>query len=120
MKPRMFELAKKLSLKSTSKFKLGCVIANKNRIVCVGHNFMEKTHPKVPSIWKTLHAELHALIGTSSLDTKGCVAYVYRETKDGQLANAKPCPMCEAALRQAGVKKVYYTDIDGYKEYVLC
>lgn len=114
-----FALAKKLSQKSTSKFKLGCVIANKSRVVCLGHNFMEKTHPKVPSIWKTLHAELHALIGTSYVDTKGCTAYIYRETKDGKPANSKPCPMCENALRLAGIKNVYYTDYDGYKKLIL-
>jgi len=110
----MMEVAKKLSKKSTSKFKLGCVIANKNKIVCVGHNHMEKTHPKVKSQWHTLHAELHALIGTSEVDTKGCVAYVYRETKDGKPANSRPCPMCESALRMSGIKRVYYTDECGY------
>ena len=119
MKPRMFELAKKLSQKSTSRFKLGCVIANKNKVISLGYNSMDKTHPKVPSVWKMLHAELHALIGNSYNDTKGCVAYIYRETKDGKLANAKPCQMCEDALRLAGLRKVFYSDLEGFKEYKL-
>jgi deoxycytidylate deaminase len=70
---------------------------------------MDKSHPKTLDPWKTIHAEFHALIGLSKGDSKGCVAYVYRETKDGKPANAKPCRTCEKALKLAGIKKVYYT-----------
>jgi deoxycytidylate deaminase len=115
----MFELAKKVSYKSPSRYKLGCVIVNKKQIVALGFNDMAKTHPKVPLRHKTLHAELHALIGTSWRDTKGCTAYVYREDRTGKKANAKPCPMCELALRQAGIKFVYYTHEDGPKAMAL-
>jgi len=115
MKLKMFELAKKVSQKSPSKFKLGCIIVNKSRMITFGFNDMTKTHPKVPSKWNTLHAELHAIIGTNYEDLKGCTAYIYRETKDGKLANAKPCPMCEEALRLSGIKKVFYTHETGYK-----
>ena len=119
MNLRMFDLAKRVSLKSSSKFKLGCVIVNKKQIVTLGHNDMNKTHPKVPSIWKTLHAEIHALIGVPYNKTRGCIAYVYRETYDGIPANSKPCEMCEAALRLAGIKKVYYTCDGKYMEMEL-
>lgn len=109
MKPKMFELAKKLSYRSPSKFKLGCVIADKNKIVSMGFNDMNKSHPKTLDPWKTLHAEVHALIGLPRDFTKGCNAYVYRETKDGKRANSKPCESCQMALKLAGIKKVYYT-----------
>lgn len=113
MKPRMFEIAKKISYKSPSRFKLGCIIVNKNRLIGMGHNDMSKTHPKVPLRYKTLHAELHALLGLDYHETKGCVVYVYREDRSGKQVNAKPCPMCELALRQAGIKRVYYTHDSG-------
>lgn len=109
MKPKMFELARKLSYRSPSRFKLGCVIADKNRVVGVGFNDMGKSHPKTLDPWKTLHAEVHALIGLDIDCSKGCNAYVYRETRDGRPANAKPCNGCKTALKLAGIKKVYYT-----------
>lgn len=115
----MFQLARQMSLRSTSQFRLGCVIVDKNKVVAKGWNDMNKTHPKTPDPWKTLHAEIHAIIGVSAKDLKGCVAYVYRETKNGDIASSKPCPVCEKALAKAGIKRVYYTDSTGFKEYKL-
>lgn len=109
MKPKMFQLAQRISQKSPSRFKLGCIIAKRNKVITVGFNNMDKSHPKTKDPWKNIHAEFHALIGLSKNDSKGCTAYVYRETKDGKTANAKPCQTCEAALKLAGIKKVYYT-----------
>lgn len=109
MKHRHFELAKKLSKKSDHpKFQMGCVIVSKNRIVGVGFNQM-KTHTKSTHAFKTLHAEISALIGNTYEDLRNCSIYVYRETKDGKPAMAKPCPTCELALREAGIKNVYYS-----------
>ena len=42
--------------------------------------------------------------------------YVYRETKGGRKALAKPCAACTKALRDLGIKKVCYTTNDGYCE----
>ena len=109
MKPKMFEIAKKLSHRSPSKFKHGCVISDKRKIIGVGFNDMNKTYPKTLDPWKTLHAEVHALIGLDRSLTKGSTAYVYRETKDGKPANSKPCESCKLALQLAGIRKVYYT-----------
>lgn len=70
-------------------------------------NIMEK-----PS--KT-HAELSLWRKIRYLDTdfSKIWIYVYRETKDGKMALAKPCPACEAALRDLGIKKVCYTTNQG-------
>jgi len=78
---------------------------------------MNKTHPKTPDPFNTLHAEIHALLGIPKDKLKGCDAYVYRETKDGVTANSKPCPICQKALAKVGIKRVFYTDVDGFKEY---
>lgn len=58
----------------------------------------------------THHAEIRAMgkIG----DPKGATVYVARTDARGQWANAKPCPGCEAAMRKAGVKRVWYTESD--------
>lgn len=109
MKLRYFDLAKKLAVKSDhAKYQLGCVIVSKNKVLSLGFNQL-KTHSKSPHKWKTLHAEIDALLGNSFEDLKGCEAYVYRQTKDGCRAMAKPCPVCELALKKAGIKKVYFT-----------
>ena len=39
----------------------------------------------------------------------GSIVVVARVTNDGQLAMAKPCPHCEAALRNKRVKRVFYS-----------
>lgn len=111
---RMFHLARKMAKKSKSSHKLGCVIANRNKVISVGHNDMSKTHPKSNSPFRTLHAEVDALIGLSYLETAGCTAYVFREFKDGRYAMAKPCKACELALIKAGIKRVCYTTDNGW------
>lgn len=119
MKPRYFDLAKKLSVKSTHpKHQLGCVIVNKNRIVGVGFNKF-KTHTRSNHAFQMLHAEVDALIGQDRSVLRGCDVYVYRETKDGQPAMSKPCQACELALRDAGIKTVYYTTEGGFETFRL-
>lgn len=109
MKNKYFELAKKLSYKSSHpKHKLGCVIVNKNKIVSLGFNKI-KTHPKSTARYNMLHAEIDALLGNSLNELKGSVAYVFRADKHGLEAMAKPCIECEKALREVGVCQVYYT-----------
>lgn len=114
MKTRYFDLAKKMARKSPSKFKLGCVIVKKNKVISVGFNDMTKTHPQSNSSFNTLHAEVDALIGLDFDITKDCDVYVFREHKDGRLALAKPCPTCMMALRKAGIRNIYHTIDDGY------
>jgi pyrimidine deaminase RibD-like protein len=114
---KMFELARKLAHKSSSYHKLGCVIAYRSKVVSVGFNDMGKTHPKANSRFKTLHAEVDALIRLE--DAAGCDAYVYREFKNGRKAMAKSCPACELALRKAGVKRIFYTTDGGWDMLVL-
>lgn len=114
---RFFELARKLALKSPSYHKLGCVIAHRNKVLSVGFNDMSKTHPKANSPFKTLHAEIDALIGLQRAD--GCDAYVYRELKDGTFAMAKSCAACELALRKIGIKRIFYTTNNGWDVMVL-
>lgn len=119
MKHRYFDLAKKLSVKSTHpKHQLGCVLVNKNRIVGVGFNKF-KTHTKSNHAFQMLHAEVDALLGQDRSVLKGCDAYVYRETKDGQPAMSKPCQACELALRDAGIRNVYYTTDGGFEAFRL-
>jgi deoxycytidylate deaminase len=112
---KFFEIAKKLSYKSTSHFKLGCCIANKNKLINVGYNDMKKTHPKSTTYDNYIHAELSALIGCSFKETRGATVYLYRETKDQKLATSRSCSHCYQLLKLAGIKKLAYSTPSGFK-----
>jgi deoxycytidylate deaminase len=116
MKTKFFDMAKKIRVKSDHwQHHLGCVIVKKNRIVSVGFNKL-KTHPKSPHKYNSLHAEIDALIKASPEDLDGAHAYVYREKRNGQLGNARPCSSCFSALQEANIKVIYYSSESGYQE----
>lgn len=118
-KNKFFDLARKLSKKSTYCHQLGAVVAKKNKVVGLGFNNPYKTHPKSNNRFKTIHAELDAILGLAKEDLVGSTIYVYREHKDGSPANSKPCQYCQMLIKQAGIKKVCYTDAGQYKEYIV-
>jgi tRNA(Arg) A34 adenosine deaminase TadA len=108
-KQKFFDLAARISRKSPSIPKLGCVIVKKNAVLSAGFNNKNKTHTRSNHPFKTLHSEIHALLGLDFKDTQGAVAYVYREIADGTPAMSRPCPSCMMALKIAGIKRVFYT-----------
>lgn len=65
------------------------------------------------------HAEFSTILGLSREDLKDSTIYVYREQKCGKLAIAKPCESCYNMLLEVGVKRIYYTDYECYKEEIL-
>lgn len=108
-------LATKLSKKSdhhTHKF--GAVIAYKNDIISHGWNKL-KTHPKSTHPWKHIHAEMDAIF-KAGIKARGASLYVTRVNNNGHLNNAKPCPYCMAMIVASGIKKVFYTDNNEWKE----
>jgi tRNA(Arg) A34 adenosine deaminase TadA len=119
MKLRFFDLARKVSYRSTSKYKLGTVIVNKNIIHSFGWNDMRKTHPLAKTYGNFLHSEIHSLIGVPYEHTKGSHAYIYREDLNGVMKNSRPCPICLEALALAGIKKIFYTTQNGFREEIL-
>lgn len=119
MKNKYFKLAKKLSFKSDYCHQLGAVVVKKNKVLGIGFNKPHKTSPKSLHPFKTVHAELDAILDCNRKAVKGSVIYVYREFKDGTPANSKPCQYCEIMLKRAGIKKVFYTDNGQYKEIAL-
>ncbi len=112
-----FELARRLSKKSDHpQYKMGCVIVKGKRVVGMGYNQL-KSHPKSPHKWKTIHAEFHATLGADLAELRGATAFVYREKKNGDLANAMPCKSCQSMLDNLGIKEVYYTYQNSFKCY---
>jgi tRNA(Arg) A34 adenosine deaminase TadA len=116
----MIEVAVAVARTSNSdNYKIGCVVVNsRGGIISTGVNSLTKTHP-IQAMWARkggeparvfLHAEIHALIRCRETPY---ALYVARVTRGGKLGLSKPCPVCSLAIKEAGVKKVYYTDVDG-------
>jgi len=92
----------------------------KGRLISVGHNQYNKSHPLQKSYAQRvnleckdkLHAEIQCLIRSGDK-----VAYrltVERYLKDSTMAMAKPCPICQEAIKDFGVKIVEYTTENGW------
>lgn len=124
MNKSLINYARFLSCKSDLRFKLGAVIFKKNCFISSGYN-QRKTAPflyfkkykwllrKTGKKQITLHAEMNAIIRARRFNTNGASIIVYRETKDGKMANAMPCSFCLVLLKEFGFRKVYFTTKNG-------
>lgn len=128
---RYFAIAKRNSAKSTfvrrnksgnDRVMIGAAIVKGNYVISEGFN-KNKTHPfqsmhnartMCISPNPNIHAEVDALIYSRYSDLSGCEIFVYRAMVDGTIANCRPCKACVNALKDAGVKHVYYTTDKGY------
>lgn len=133
---KMFNEAKKEAEKSTfNRFHVGCVITYKGHIIGRGFN-SAKSHPRQKlynnryrdfniangqCINHAVHAEMSALNSISyttgiQIDWSKVKVFVYRicPGKKRGYGCSKPCPACMAAIRELGIKKICYTDDDGY------
>ena len=116
---RYIEFAKRVAEQSNyGKFRHGAVLVkgssvrsvscNKHRHCSFGARFRKEGDGEA-----TLHAELGAILGIERSTTQGSDVYVARINKEGKARISKPCPMCEAAMRHVGVRRVYYTNEHG-------
>lgn len=114
--------------------RLGCVIVYKGKILSVGYNLQDKTNPlqkkfnqyrefdpNASGCKNSIHAECHALLKIKDLDIdwRKSNVFVWRIKKDGTRGMARPCPACEAMLKNQGISRVYYSTDNGwgYEEY---
>lgn len=104
---------------STQRHKHGAVIVKGGNVISVGVN----RHKNNPAIFgdtaqasllrrSSVHAEVAAIKAASSggrVNLSGAVIYVARVNNSGEQMMSKPCDDCQQRLREAGIKKVYYT-----------
>ena len=97
--------------------KVGCVITDKRgNVLSEGMN-SNKSHPIQARFAKLvgkeekifLHAEISALVKCRG---EPHTIYIARVTQAGHMGRAKPCTICEEAIRQSGIEFVVYTDDD--------
>ena len=104
---------------------VGCVAVYQGQVIGLGCN-CNKTHPiqkkynryRKPSdsMLPKLHAEISCLNQIKHLDINFSKVklYIYRIRKDQPFGMAHPCPSCMAAIRDLGVRNIFYTTNDGY------
>lgn len=123
---KYFKKAKRVaSVSDYHKFHIGCVAVYRRQVIGVGFN-CNKTHPaqKLYNQYRyqsmndlpKLHAEISCLNQIKNLDVNPAKVklYIYRIRKDQPCGMSRPCPSCMAAIKDFGIKDIYYTTNDGY------
>lgn len=105
-----------MAQKSSCRHQLGAVLVKGNKIISLGFNKAKTSIRRSSHPFNSIHSEMDALASALPFEIVGSTIYIYRELRNGQLANAKPCCYCEKVLKLAGVKKVCYTIDNSYKE----
>ena len=132
---RYFSKAKDVAnISDFYKTHVGCVAIYHGRIIGIGCN-TNKTHPMQKRYNKLreskddsntnfepkLHAEMNCLSQLKNLDINFSKVklYIYRVRKDQPFGMARPCPSCMAAIKDLGIRDIYYTTDNGYSyEYL--
>jgi deoxycytidylate deaminase len=112
---KFLKLARVVSMHSSYRIRMGCVIVEHGKPIAIGFN-VEKSSPKTFKKQATIHAEIDA-ITTCKCDVRGAIIYVYREHKNGLPAMARPCANCMAILAERGIKRMIYS-INTYPYYI--
>lgn len=112
----MLKLATKIAKKLPHKYKICAIVTDKkDNILGIGTNSYTKSHPKQASYAKRcgcseriyLHAEIDAI--TRLRTGKPYRIYIARARGQAEVGTAKPCNICELAIKEAGIKEVVYT-----------
>ena len=123
---RYFKKARQIAnISDYKKQHVGCVAVYQGQVIGLGCN-CNKTHPmqkfynkyRMPSDYMLpkLHAEISCINQIKHLDINFSKVklYIYRIRKDQPFGLARPCPSCMAAIKDLGIRYVYYTTNSGY------
>ena len=120
-----FKAKQVASISDYPKIHVGCIAVYQGQIVGLGCN-SNKTHPRQKfynryreesdDMLPKLHAEINCLNQLKGLNINFSKVklYIYRIGNDREFRLARPCPSCMAAIKDLGVREIYYTTNDGY------
>ena len=98
---------------SNHRFRVGAVIYNGNRnsVLGRGFNIGDKTHPRSPHPFRSIHAEFAAFLVAfrQRSDLHRSSIYVHRLLANGKPGLSKPCTWCMGLLNNVGIKEVYWS-----------
>jgi deoxycytidylate deaminase len=110
------------------RFQTGAVAIYNNKVLALGWNSNKTSSLQAKynkergfdgyAFRSTIHAEMMivAKIQYLDIDFSKVRVFVWRGEREPQIS--KPCQACERALRDLGVRKVFYTGNDSYIEEV--
>jgi deoxycytidylate deaminase len=107
------DVLKKAAIQSTLTHKHGACLLLGNQMITVGVNKRFSVRYQGKTIPLTIHAELDALSNVHPRYLKGMDMVIIRVNKSLQLLNSRPCNACVDKLIQKGIRKVYYSDVNG-------
>ena len=116
---KMLNKALQLAIESEDKKHKFCSIITdkRNRILSIGFNSFQKTHPIQQKFAKKcgceekmyLHSEVAAIIALD-YNAKPYNIYIARTNKSGNKGLlAKPCEICKKIIAKTSIKNIYYT-----------
>ena len=104
---------------------VGCVAVYQGNVIGIGCN-SNKTHPQKKyynryrngseGLLPKLHAEINCMNQIRHLDLNFSKVklYIYRICTERPHGIARPCPSCMAAIKDIGIRDIYYTTDDGF------
>lgn len=119
---KAFQIA---SISDYKKIHIGCIAIYQRQVIGLGCN-CNKTHPAQKKynryrkssdfMLPKLHAEISCLnqIKHMNINFSKVKLYIYRIRKDQPYGMARPCPSCMAAIKDLGIRDIYYTTNDGF------
>lgn len=111
----MYYQAKNIAKSNGRHYHLAAILLRKGSVVTIREN-TSKTHPRFTrrypdgSYASHMHAEMNALRFAKPGDDIEVMRWM---RGSGKITMAKPCKLCQKFMRDAGIRKVRYTDWDG-------
>lgn len=98
---------------SDCKYRHGAIIRKSGKTIAVGVNYTVNDpaylDDDVAVEHTAVHAEVAALNSCRKVDLQGATIYVARVSARNEPRMSKPCERCQKALKERGVRKVFYT-----------
>ena len=113
------------SISDYHKIHIGCVAVYQGQVIGIGCN-CNKTHPSQKyynkyrisseTMLPKLHAEISCInqVKHLNINFSKVKLYIYRIRKDQPFGLARPCPSCMVAIKDLGIKNIYYTTNEGF------
>lgn len=111
---KQHDKAVELALENGRGFHVAAILQRKRKTVKICTNTL-KTHPKYHRQAKSGHyiASMHAEMNACRFAKPGDTLYVLRVNKEGRLTMARPCALCQDAIKEAQISRCYYTNWEG-------
>lgn len=111
--PPELEEARRVAKNSFFKFKVGAVVTKRYKRLSCACNRKGSTTFRARGIHTPIvfarHAEIQAILQVGIENVRNGTVWVYRETKEGMPALARPCKKCMAFLQLVEIARVVYT-----------